>query len=85
MHGLPLAAAESEVLALLQLRLHQGAADTGAAVSVHPMGETRAQDADLGCVAALDHADVCVTPFLHCFRGITLGTPVLPLVGRRRQ
>ena len=85
MHGLPLATDVSEVLALLQLRLHQGAADTGAAVSVHPMGETRTQDADLGCVAALDHADVCVTPFLHCFRGITLGTPVLLLVGRRRQ
>ena len=85
MHGLPLAAAVSEVLALLQLRLHQGAADTGAAVSVHPMGGPRARDADLGGVAALDHAVVSVAPFLHCFRGITLGTPVLLLVGRRRQ
>ena len=85
MHGLPLAAAVSEVLALLQHRLHKGAADAGVAVSVHPVGEPRARDADLGGVAALDHAVVSVAPFLHCFRGITLGTPVLLLVGRRRQ
>ena len=55
MHGLPVAAAVSEVLALLQLRLHQGTAHTGVAVSVHPVGEPRARDADLGGVAALDH------------------------------
>ena len=37
MHGLPITAAVREVLALLQLRLHQGTADTGVAVSVHPV------------------------------------------------
>ena len=85
MHGLPVAAAVSEVLALLQLRLHQGTAHTGVAVSVHPVGDPRARDADLGGVAALDHAVVSVAPFLHCFHDVRLSTPVLLLVSRRRQ
>ena len=74
-----------EVLSLLQLRLHQGTADTGVAVSVHPVGEPRARDADLGGVAALDHAVVSVAPFLHCFHDVRLSSSVLLLVSRRRQ
>ena len=74
-----------EVLSLLKLRLHQGTADTGVAVSVHPVGEPRARDADLGGVAALDHAVVSVTPFLHWFHGMLVSTSVLLLVNRRRQ
>ena len=85
MHGLPVTAAVREVLALLQLRLHQGAADTGVAVSVHPVGEPSARNADLGGVAALDHAVVSASPFLHCFHDVRLSTPVLLLVSRRRQ
>ena len=85
MHGLPVPAAVSEVLSLLKLRLHQGTADTGVAVSVHPVGEPRARDADLGGVAALDHAVVSVAPFLHCFHDVRLSTPVLLLGSRRRQ
>ena len=85
MNGLPVTATVSEVLALLQLLFHQGTADTGVAVSIHPVGEPRARDADLGGEAALDHTGVSVTPFLHCFRGITLRTHVLLLVGRRRK
>ena len=85
MHGLPVTAAVREVLALLQLRLHQGTADTGVAVSVHPLGEPRARDAGLGGVAVLDHAVVSVAPFLHCFNDVRLSTPVLLLVSRCRQ
>ena len=65
MHGLPITAAVREVLALLQLRLHQGTANTGVAVSIYPVGEPRARDTDLGGVAALDHVVVSVAPFLH--------------------
>ena len=85
MHGLPITAAVSEVLALLQLRLHQGTTDTGVAVSIDPEAKSRATDADLGAVAALDHAVVSVPPFLHCFHDVSLSTPVLLLVSRRRQ
>jgi len=77
MNGLPITAAVSEVLSLLQLRLHQGTADTGVAVSVHPVGEPRARDADLGGVAALDHAVVSVAPFLHCQHRFPVSTYVL--------
>ena len=56
-----------EVLSLFQQCLHQGAAHAGVAVSVHPVGEPRARDTDLGGVAALHHAIVSVAPFLHCF------------------
>ena len=77
MHGLPVTAAVREVLALLQLRLHQGAADTGVAVSVHPVGEPSARDADLGGVAALDHAVVSVAPFLRCQHRFLASTDVL--------
>ena len=85
MHGLPITAAVREVLALLQLRLHQGTADTGVAVRVHSVGEPRARNADLSGVAALDHAVVSVTPFLHCFHDERLSTPVLLLVSWCRQ
>ena len=70
MHGLPVPAAVSEVLSLLKLRLHQGTADTGVAVSVHPVGEPRARNADLGGVAALDDAVVSVAPLLHCLHAL---------------
>ena len=72
MHGLPVPAAVSEVLSLLKLRLHQGTADTGVTASVHPVGEPRARDADLGGVAALDHEVVSVALFLHCFHDVRL-------------
>ena len=85
MHGLPITAAVREVLALLQLRLHQGTADTGVAVSVHPVAEPCARNADLSGVAALHHPVVSVAPFLHCFHDVRLSTPVLLLVSRRRQ
>ena len=77
MHWLPVAAAVSEVLPLLQQRLHKGAANAGVAVSVHPVGEPRARDADLGGVAALDHAVVSVAPFLHCKHRFVVSTDVL--------
>ena len=67
----------SEVLALLQLPFHQGTADTGVAVSVHPVGKPRTRDADLGGVAALHHAVVSVTPFLHCQNRFLVSTDVL--------
>ena len=85
MHWLPITAAVREVLALLQLRLHQGTADTGMAVSIHPVGEPRARDADLGGVAALDHAVVSVAPFLHCFHESFASTDVLIAVRRGMQ
>ena len=85
MHGLPVPAAVSEVLSLLKLRLHQGTADTGVAVSVHPVGEPRARDADLGGVAALDHAVVSAAPFLHCFHESLASTDVLALAWLGRQ
>ena len=80
MHGLPVAAAVSEVLALLQLRLHLGTAHTGVAVSVHPVGEPCARDADLGGVAALDPSFVRIVYFgapqivVDPFRGGISGT-----------
>ena len=64
MSGLPITAAMSEVLSLLQLRLHQGTANTGVAVSVDSVGEPRTGDADLGGVAALYYAVVSLTTFL---------------------
>ena len=67
MHGLPITAAVREVLALLQLRLHQGTADTGVAVSVHPEAEPRASNANLCGVTPLHHTIVGVRPFLHGF------------------
>ena len=75
----------SEVLSLFQQSLHQGTANTGVAVSVYSVGEPRAGNADLGGVAALDHAVVSVAPFLHRFHDTPASTPVLLLVGRRRQ
>ena len=77
MHWLPVTAAVSEVLSLLQQRLHQGAANAGVAVSVDSVGEPRARDADLGGIAALDHAVVSVAPFLHCKHRFDVSTDVL--------
>ena len=64
MHGLPITAAVSEVLSLLQLCLHQRTADTGVSVLIHPTAEPRTRDADLGGVTPLHHAVVSVAPFL---------------------
>ena len=75
----------SEVLALLQLLFHQGAADTGVAVSMHPVDEPRARKVDLGGVAALHHTVVSVAPFLHCFHGSFVSADVLPLARLWRQ
>ena len=85
MHGLPITAPVSEVLSLFQQCLHKGTANTGVAVSVDSVGEPRTGNADLGGVAALYYAVVSLTPFLHCFHGMPLSTPVLLLVSRRRQ
>ena len=85
MHGLPITAAVSEVFSLFKQRLHQGTADTGVAVSVHPGGQPRARDADFGGVAALNHTVFSVAPILHCFHDVHLNKFVLLLVSRRRQ
>ena len=82
---LPITAAMSEVLSLFQQCLHQGTANTGVAVSVDSVGEPRTGNADLGGVAALYYAVVSFTPFLHCFHGMPVSTPVLLLARRRRQ
>ena len=85
MHWLPVTAAVSEVLALFKQRFHQGTANTGVAVSIDSVGEPRTGNADLGGVAALYYAVVSLTPFLHCFHSMSVSTPVLLLVIRRRQ
>ena len=77
MHGLPITAAVREVLSLLKLRLQQSTADTGVAVSVHPVGEPSARNADLSGVAPLHHAVVSVTPFLHRQHRFPVSTDVL--------
>ena len=80
MHWLPVTAAVSEVLSLLQQRLHQRTANAGVAVSVDSVGEPRTRNADLSGVAALDHTVVSVAPFLHCFHDVSLSASVLLLV-----
>ena len=85
MHGLPITAAVSEVLSLLKLRLHQGTADTGVAVSVNAETEPRARDANLGGVTPLHHAVVSVAPFLHCFHELLASKDVLALAWLGRQ
>ena len=85
MHGLPIKSAVCEVLPLLQLRLHQGTADTGVAVLINSEAEPRARDAGLGGVDALDYAVVSVTPFLHWLHDVSLRGFVLLLLSRRRQ
>ena len=77
MHWLPVAAAVSEVLPLLQQRLHQGAANAGVAVSVDSVGEPSARHADLLAVLPLDHTVVSVAPFLHCRHRFSVSTDVL--------
>ena len=85
MHGLPITAPVSEMLFLFQQCLHQGTANTAVAVSVDFVGEPRTVNAGLGGVAALYYAVVSLTPFLHCFHGMPVSTPVLLLVGGRLQ
>ena len=85
MHRLPVTAAVSEVLSLFQQCLHQGTANTGVAVSDDSTGEPRTGNADLADVAALNHAVVNLSPFLHRFHGMPASTHVLLLVGRRHQ
>ena len=85
MKGLPITAPVSDVLCFFQQCLHQGATNTGVAVSVDSVGELRTGNADLGGVAALHYAVVSLTPFLHCFHGTHVSTPVLLLVSRYRQ
>ena len=77
MHGLPITAAVGEVLSLFKQHFHQGTADTGVAVRVDSVGEPRTRNADLGGVAALDHAVVSVAPFLHCQHRFLVSTGVL--------
>ena len=77
MHGFPVTAAMSEVLSLLQQRLHQGAANAGVAVSIDSVGEPRARHADFLAVLPLDHAVVSVAPFLHCQHRSLVSTDVL--------
>ena len=67
MNGLPITAAVSEVLALLELSLLKSAAHTDVAVSVHPEAEPRASNANLSGVTPLHHTIVGVRPFLHSF------------------
>lgn len=75
----------SEVLPLLQQRLHQGAANAGVAVSVDPVGEPRARHADLLAVVPLDYSVVSVAPFLHCFHESFASTDVLALARLGKQ
>ena len=77
MHGLPVAAAVSEVLSLFKQRFHQRTANAGVAVSVDSVGEPRARHADLLAVLPLDHAVVSVAPFLHCQHRSLVSTDVL--------
>ena len=77
MHGYLVTAAMSEVLSLLQQRLHQGAANAGVAVSIDSVGEPRARHADLFAVLPPDHAVVSVAPFLHCQHRFPVSTNVL--------
>ena len=85
MQRFPVTAAVSEMLPLLQQRLHQRTANAGVAVSVDSVGEPRTRNADLSGVAPLHHTVVSATPFLHCFHDVRLSTPVLLLVSRCRQ
>ena len=77
MHRFPVTAAVSEMLPLLQQRLHQRTANAGVAVSVDSVGEPSARHADLLAVLPLDHAVVSVAPFLHCQHRFLVSTDVL--------
>ena len=67
MNGLPITAAVSEVLALLELSLLKSAAHTGVAGSINPEAEPRAGNTNLSGVTPLHHTIVGVRPFLHSF------------------
>ena len=77
MHRFPVTAAMSEMLPLLQQRLHQCTANAGVAVSVDSVGEPRARHADLLAVLPLDHTVVSVAPFFHCQHRFLVSTDVL--------
>ena len=76
-HRLPIPAAVRQVLPLLKLRLLQGATHNGVAVTVHPVGEPRARDADLLGVRPLHDSVISVWPRLHCFHRLFASTDVL--------
>ena len=82
MHGLPVAAAVSEVLSLLQQCLHQGAANAGAVRSINSVGEPRARRADLLAELPLNHAVVSVASFLLCQHRFPANTDVLEMKWR---
>ena len=67
MNGLPITAAVSQVLALLELSLLKGAANTGVAGTINSEAEPRASNANLSGVTPLHHTIVGVRPFLHSF------------------
>ena len=64
---LPIAAAVSEVLALLELSLLKGATHRGVAGTINSEAEPRASNANLSGVTPLHHTIVGVRPFLHSF------------------
>ena len=78
-HGFPVATAVRQVLPLLKLHLLQGAPHDCVAVAIHPVGEPRARDADLGDLAALDHEVVSVATFVHYFHESSASADVLAL------
>ena len=78
MHRFPVTAAVSEMLPLLQQRLHQRTANAGVAVSVDSVGEPSARHADLLAVLPLDHAISAVVLFVvQTLRGSWSGQPPL--------
>ena len=72
-----------QVLPLLKLHLLQGAPHDCVAVTVHPVGERRARDADLFGVRPLHYPVISVQPRLHCFRRSPVDTDVLE--GSRKE
>ena len=82
MHGLPVAAAVSELLSLLQQCLHLGAANAGAVRSINSVGEPRARRADLLAELPLNRAVVSVASFLHCQHRFPASIDVLEMKWR---
>ena len=64
---LPITAAVSQVLALLELSLLKGATHRGVAGTINSEAEPRASNANLSGVTPLHHTIVGVRPFLHGF------------------
>ena len=61
---LPITAAVSEVLALLELSLLKSTANTGVAGTINPEAEPRAGNANLSGETPLHHTIIGVRPFL---------------------